>query len=79
MERRTESGAAIDVHWERGTSQTLNQAQWVSVPQIDPTDPNELKRACERLSMSNEQLLDLAAKNPPPQSWWEVDENPFEA
>ena len=40
-------------------------------------DGAALARAVEEYSLSNERLLAYAARNPPPQSWYDQDEDLF--
>jgi hypothetical protein len=49
---------------------------WAGAPE-DAIHQDELARMVEQCSVSNERLLAYAARNPPPQSWYDQDEELF--
>jgi hypothetical protein len=49
---------------------------WVRAPQ-DTTQEAALAEAVAEYPLSNEQLLAYAARNPPPQTWYDEDEDLF--
>jgi hypothetical protein len=52
------------------------KTSWAVVPE-DATFEAALARAVEQYPLSNERLLAYAARNPPPQRWYDGDEDLF--
>lgn len=49
-----------------------------TTPKLPPKRPANAKRAGRPAQLSNQALLKLAAKNRPPQSWYDETENPLQ-